>query len=179
MAVRLSIRLRVLVFLPEPRSAGRSHHAPSDQGSSSLACGKWRYLMPEVGGVRFLTAARICCCMPYASVYVCLYACLHCLGPAMQVGRTTPGRPVGEIPSWRHVASSHARGRACEISQLRTHMLLYAFCNRLRVLVFLPEPRHAGRSYVLGRPGASSPAGGKWRSLTPGFGVCDSPTPHA
>ena len=104
MAVRLSIRLRVLVFLPESRTAGRSHNAPCDQGAIPLACSKLRYLMPEVGGVRFFEAASICCCTPYSSVYACLYACLHCRGPVMQVGRTTPGRPGGDFSAgckWR------------------------------------------------------------------------------
>ena len=48
-------------------------------------------------------------------------------------------------------------GTACLISQRLMHMLLYAFHIRLRVPVCLPEPRHAGRSQVLGRAGSEFP----------------------
>ena len=67
-----ALRIRVLVraFLPEPRSACRSHLAPSDLEASSPAGGKWRSLTPEVGRVRFPDRTHIWL-FALASVYMC------------------------------------------------------------------------------------------------------------
>ena len=80
---------------------------PADDGPSSPAGGKWQDLTPELGGV-LPTAAPIDGCTPHACIYVCLNSCLS---DAVQVCRTTPGRPGGEFPSRRRVASSHTRGQ--------------------------------------------------------------------
>ena len=115
-------------------------------------------------------------CTHYASVYVCLYSCLS---PAVQVGRTTPGRPRGEFSKRRQAAISHAWGRACSITQGRTHTLLYTFCICSHVPVFLPGPHHASRSHHA-RPTRGrdpEPAASGDLSLL-GSGVCYFPTPR-
>ena len=69
-----------------------------------------------------------------------------CLSPAMQVGRTcSADRGASSLAGGKWI--SHARRRACSISHCRNNKWLYALRIRLRVLVFLPEPRHARRSH--------------------------------
>ena len=173
----------MLVFLPEPRSAGRLCHArptrvrvPQPAVSGDLLRRSRLCAISKRRTHMLLYAFCIRCITHYASVAVrithsfkrmCLY---YCLIPAMQAGRTCSADQGASSPAVRPYA----------IPQRRTQKWLYASRIRLRVLVVLPDPRRARLSHharpTRGRVPQPAARGALSR---PSLGVCDSSTAHA
>ena len=169
----LRICSRVSVFLPEP------HVLVGCTTPGLPGCE-----FPSRRQVAISHARRQACAISQRRTHMLLYAFRIrvrvpvCLSPAMQVGRTcSADRGASSLAGGKWI--SHARGRACSISHCRNNKWLYALRIRLRVLVFLPEPRHARRSHHA-RPtrGRVSQPAASGELSRPSSGMCDFSTPH-